>query len=232
MNSALNLALDLAPFPSALLTIPPIPISGESVLWLESWDINSLTISDGKISQWQDKSPIANPATQSSSSNQPLRESNSIRFDGNQWMVFGNQRSFTNGLTIGVCYKVNWTGNYSPVFLTKTASNIPAPFDLYGNPPSFYGGGSASTGETIGAWRTRIFTHSKTNTGYYLNGAVDGSSSANWYTENGNLTLGSRDDRVTTMSGNIAALVVYARALNSSEILLLQQYLDAVRNII
>lgn len=155
-----------------------------------------------------------------------------IKFDGvNDYVDCGNTLTTLVG-DITLCawvYVYNYTGFNGIV--SKTVSNMAAPFDWYINSStgivSFLRGngssanGIASSGAVgLNAWKHVCVTMSGTFVTHYLNGATNGTGNRSVSTADGgtSIYIGNRNDLGVTMNGNIAAVQIYNRALTSTEI--------------
>lgn len=77
----------------------PLSLTGLK-LWLDATDSSSITLNGGNVSEWADKSPEGNDATQGVAAEQPLYQSNSI--NGLSAVVFDGSDDFLDALIPGL----------------------------------------------------------------------------------------------------------------------------------
>ncbi|MBU0536744.1 MAG: right-handed parallel beta-helix repeat-containing protein, partial [Nanoarchaeota archaeon] len=121
----------------------------------------------------------------------------------------------------------NWNG-----LITKTNSGIAAPYDMWVNSAgtlTFFTGNGAvydaiSTSVNIKTWYHVAGVYDGTDFYLYINGVEKSSKVAPAVADAGtNFMVGSRNDLVTDMDGNIDDVRVYNRSLSVNEILLIYQ---------
>jgi hypothetical protein len=178
-------------------TFSPLSLTGLQ-LWLDATDSSSITLNSGNVSEWADKSPEGNDATQATAISQPAYETGSVNglaavtFDGtNGFLDVTIPGIDTNGdaYFAWVCEPVgSGTGDgYSPSVsvLTSNSTDYGAlhyiKSDLTGASYPFYDGaggsydgqGSYSYGQPfVLTFRTAGGTFS-----VYINGSLEGTSS-------------------------------------------------------
>jgi hypothetical protein len=118
----------------------------------------------------------------------------------------------------------------------KTVNNVPRATDWYALPtsgiPRLYRGGSGEASVdgmalTVGEFLMPGFDMMGINAHHYLNGMETGSGQINRIFADGGrpLLIGTRDDRVTRMQGDIVEIIIYNKALSHSDRNLVYRYL-------
>lgn len=139
--------------------------------------------------------------------------------------------ALTGDMSIAAWVNVKNFTNYNGI-ASKTASNLPAPFDFYlsqttGVPSFLRGNGTfncgvaAANAPALNTWQFIVVTMSGTSVTFYLNGAQNGSpqTCSTTIADAGKaLKIGSRDDLVTMMRGAMDEVRIYNRALSSGEV--------------
>jgi hypothetical protein len=224
---------------SAQAADPTLSVTNSLQLWLKA-DSGVTTNATGNITSWADQSGQANNAAQSDTTKAPTFVDNVlngkpvIRFDGsNDYLEVADAPSIeiTGDITSFAVIMVKDYANYNGIW-GKTANNLPAPTDWYlvqGSGISrVYRGdgttanlGNADSDRAIraGAYLILAFEMTGTNLNQYLNGFPVGSGhiSATLGDAGTALRIGSRDDLVTKLKGDMAELLIYNTALSDSD---------------
>src|SRR5688572_8343920 len=214
------------------------------VLWLRA-DAGVTTNENGLVMQWDDQSGSLNHASQSTELQMPLFVPNAItnkpalRFDGSATagehdflnIPHAETLAITGDLTTLFVIKVDDFANYNAVW-SKTAGNLPAPTDLYtdinSGPMRLYrGNGTAQNLSTVpsaqpiraGAYLVLGVDINGTTATHYLNGQLNGTGTVNLNTADTgqDMKIGTRNDFVTRMHGDIAEILIYNRSLSEAE---------------
>jgi hypothetical protein len=223
-----------------------IPTSG-LVLWLKP-DQGVVTNASGALTEWQDSSGIGNNATQSDTGKQPVLNPAAVNglaavtFDGaDDYLEVGSAPSvaITGDVTSFFVFNVTDYDNFRAIW-AKTAGNLPAANDYYlvsgsGLPRFYHGNGAGGIAQVtgteapaIGTFVSAGFELEGTTATHFLNGADNGSGdlAATGVDLGGPLLVGTRADFVTKFKGDLAELVIYARALTEAERTQVQDYLQ------
>jgi hypothetical protein len=223
-----------------------IPTSG-LVLWLKP-DQGIIKDAGGAVSEWQDSSGTGNNAAQSDSAKQPLFNATGVNglptvtFDGtDDYLEVPNTPSvaITGDITSFFVFNVTDFDTFRAIW-AKTAGNLPAANDYYlvsgsGSPRFYHGNGGAGIAQVTGTeapptgtFVTAGFELEGTTATHFLNGADNGSGdlAAAGLDLGGPLQIGTRADFVTKFKGDLAELVIYARALTAAERTQVQDYLQ------
>jgi hypothetical protein len=214
------------------------------MLWLRA-DAGVTTNENGLVMQWDDQSGNLNHAFQSTDLQMPLFVPNAItnkpalRFDGSANagehdflnIPHAESLAITGDLTTLFVIKVDDFANYNAVW-SKTAGNLPAPTDLYTDintgPMRLYrGNGTAQNLSTVpsaqairaGAYLVLAVDIRETTATHYLNGQPNGTGTVNTNTADTaqDMKIGTRNDFVTRMRGDIAEILIYNRSLSEAE---------------
>src|SRR6266568_1754223 len=217
-------------------------------LWLEA-DVGVTAGAGGKVTAWQDQSGNGNNASQTTADMSPLLVNDAIngkpvlRFDGVDdflEVADSDSVSITGDITTFFLVKFDDFATYRAVW-AKTLANQPGPNDWYALPgsgiPRAYRGnglgmnGSADGGQALTAGKYQVvgwdmagsqLTH---YVGAFASGGrqIDPSVIADADTS---LLIGTRDDRVTIMKGDIGEILIYNRALTVSDRVAVVVYLN------
>ena len=217
-------------------------------LWLKA-DAGVTAGAGGKVTAWQDQSGKGNNASQSVADMSPLLVNDAIngkpvlRFDGVDdflEVADSDSVSITGDITTFFLVKFDDFATYRAVW-AKTLANQPAPNDWYALPgsgiPRAYRGdglganGSADGGKalTAGNYLVAGWDMAGTLLTHYLGGFASSSrvvAPAAIADADTSLLIGTRDDRVTIMKGDIAEVLIYDRALTAAERRALVVYLN------
>ncbi len=202
-----------------------------------------VTASGGKVSAWKDQSGKGNDALQSDVDLQPTLVSDggngkpAVRFDGDadlpDYLTAFDSESLSIAGDITTFYVVRFDdfATYRAVW-AKTQVNQPAPNDWYALPntgiPRAYRGdgtgknGSADGGRALPANEFVIagWDMAGSKLTHYYKGAETGGGNINISVlgdADTDLIVGSRQDNVTKMKGDISEILIYNRALTSAE---------------
>jgi hypothetical protein len=208
-------------------------------LWMRA-DAGVTTNSAGGVTGWADQSTNHNDAVQSDDTLAPLLVPGAqngkpvVHFDGtDDYLDIAPAPSIAIAGDISTFFVVKFDdfATYRAVW-AQTVRNLPGPNDYYllpntGIPRAYRGDGtSASLGNVDGTTPIRAggfvvlgFQMAGTNLTHYLNGQAIGSGTitATLADGGGTLRIGSRDDLVTKMKGDIAELVIFDRSLALAE---------------
>ena len=216
-------------------------------LWLKA-DAGVTAGAGGKVTAWQDQSGKGNNASQLVADMSPLLVNDAIngkpvlRFDGVDdflEVADSDSVSITGDITTFFLVKFDDFATYRAVW-AKTLANQPAPNDWYalpgsGIPRAYRGdgtaGGSADGGKalTAGNYLVAGWDMAGTILTHYLGGFASSSrvvAPAAIADADTSLLIGTRDDRVTIMKGDIAEVLIYNRALTADERRALVVYLN------
>ncbi len=229
----------------------PVAIERELALWLKA-DAGVTADGSGLVSQWNDQSGNGNHAVQIQAVNQPLLVAGAmngkpvLRFDGSganlNYLEIPHASSLVirSDFSVFAVVNVQSFANFNGI-LAKTAVNQPGPFDFYiaqtsGNPRLFRGNGSANNAinglSNVVAGQSYIVSGvaRATNLTAYLNGAFNGSSAvaaAGITDRGGPVKIGTREDFVTKMIGDIAEVILIRGAVSDTERAAINNYLGA-----
>jgi hypothetical protein len=222
-----------------------LPLDGLQ-LWLSADSGVSLGANNA-VTQWADQSGNANNALQGDETMAPLLVPSALnglpvlRFDGvNDFMDVADADSLSIVGDICTFYVLKLTdfATFRSVW-GKTVVNQPAPNDLYILPssglPRFFRGNGVSGAQSATGLRPYPANNFVVagvqafgaNVTHYLSGKGNGLSQMTTIPVDGNrsLRIGSRDDGVTRMKGDLAELVIYDRGLSGDELRGVMRYL-------
>jgi hypothetical protein len=216
-----------------------LTVTNDLALWLRA-DAGVTTNAGGVVVQWDDQSTNANNAVAANEIQGPVLVANALnnkpvlRFDGVDDfldVLDSDSLSFAGDLTTLFVIRFADFENYNSVW-AKTANNLPAPSDFYTLPGSgvlraYRGNGTFTDLSSVdSAQPLRVNTYMvlgvdvATDTlTHYFNGQVNGTGTVNTNTAdaNTNLKIGTRDDQFTRLKGDIAEILIYSRALSTTE---------------
>ena len=216
----------------------PLSVSG-LVTWINA---SSVQTSGANITQMNDLSGNNNHAVQHTGANRPTLVAGVLnglpvaRFTSGHHFTFINNGTFTAGMTSIVVLKINSSATLNTLF-TKTITNAPRPFDAYATSATTqfeFALGSNRQNTPLGTSLYRILTLSHdTITGkYYINGVPDGITTGGYNVlDTGTLMLGTRDDEVTQLLGDVAEAMLWNRQLSDAEIIQISNWLKQKYNI-
>jgi len=218
-------------------TAPSAPPAGELNLWLKA-DAGVTTGDGNAVTGWSDQSGQANDASQWDTASAPVLVAGAIngkpalRFDGaTRFLEVADSltATVTGDLTTFYVVKFDDFGTYRAVW-TQTLGNLARPFDCWFAPgtgvPNGFRGGVAGYGAVAGAGGVPSGVYAVvgldaqgTTLTHYVNGQPNGSGTITALPEGGGvpLLIGTRDDKVTQMKGDIAEILLYAQALSASD---------------
>lgn len=208
-------------------------------LWVKA-DAGVIANPDGLVTGWADQSPNHNDAAPADETTAPLLVPAAgpngkpvLRFDGANdalTVADSDSLSFDGDITSYFVVKMDDFDTYRAVW-AKTAVNFPASVDYYllpnsGIPRFFRGAGNAANLRSIdgaalraGAFELAGFSSEGDTMSQYLNGQPNGSSAgvvAKADLDNP-LTIGTREDGVTRLKGDLAEILIYKSALSAAD---------------
>jgi hypothetical protein len=166
-----------------------------------------------------------------------------LNIAGTSYVEVNNSSSLaiTGAITISAWVKVTSFATYRGI-VGKTSSHIPAPYDYYIHTDgaiTFYSGNGGSGGGgashdgyrsqgsiTAGVWRFIAVTYTGGNSGtviHYIDGLYNSSNALSYSEATANnaakkLYIGTREDGVTQMLGDIDDIRIYNRVLTAQEV--------------
>jgi len=226
---------------------PTLGVTTTLQLWLKA-DAGVTTAQDGTVVEWKDQSGKDNHAASPDEFAAPLLAANAanalpaIRFDGqDDWLEIpdSDSLSITGNVTSFFVVKMDDFATYRSVW-AKTNTNQPAPTDFYtlpgsGIPQVYRGDGTGVSVAAVqgtrplraGSFDIVGFSTSGAALTHYLNGAANGSGASTTGTADLDrpLYIGTRDDFVTKLQGDLAELLIYDSALSAADLTSVQLYL-------
>ena len=239
---------------SGALHAQTLTITNGLQFWLKA-DAGITTNATGDVTQWNDQSGNSNNAAPPSDAMAPKLVQNAlnakpvVHFDGvDDYLDVPTSPSIENAGDISSFFVVKFDdfATYRAVW-AKTAVNLPASTDYYllpntGVPRAYRGAGvvtdiasvDATTAVRAGNYVVLGFEQAGTVYTHYLNGQAVGSGPLTATLVDGGtpLKVGTRDDFVTRMKGDIAEIVIYDRALDPTERNSLVTYLQTKYGIV
>jgi hypothetical protein len=233
-------------FNATSATEPSLTATNNLRLWLRA-DAGVTAGAGGLVSMWADQSGNGNHATQTEGTFAPaavadaINEHPVVRFDGSDdylEVTDSDSVSIAGDITSLFVVRMENFGTFRGVW-GKTQLNQPAPNDYYLLPgsgiPRFYRGNAAgSLGFTdggaafrVGAYELAGFSASGNSVIHVLNGQVTSTGVINATPADLDtpLRIGTRDDFVTVLHGDLAELLIYDAALDPAELQAAQVYL-------
>jgi hypothetical protein len=214
-----------------------LPVKGGLLLWLDAADDSTFSYSSGNIvSQWRDKSGLNNHSSQATVGNQPSRSTfqnsrKTVNFDGTNDFLDGTSAlTLANGYTAFTIVKSSATGERD--IITSTTAAQSADIYLYQQ---------ASSGK-LGNW-SNVYTSNpiSLNVWYLFSTNVSSVGSETLYLNGSSQTSNSRSLTNTRgyrvgayytgsssgeyWSGEIAEILIFNRALSSTEMKQVHTYL-------
>ena len=202
-----------------LQTPPPF----NPVLWLDGNDMDSMTLSDGKVVTWADKSGFNHHAIQSSSTNEPeliengYNERNIIRFDGSNECFF-KVADFSLAQPTEIFIVVKWnttnntiidgiTANSGSLWTTSTAGDL-----------RMYAGATLSrTVGTMGEWRFLSCAFNGASSQVRSSGVLLGSVANAGTNSMGGVHIGAHGSSDLELDGDIGEVIIYDKTLTDSQ---------------
>jgi len=216
-----------------------LTVSNDLQLWLKA-DAGVTANDAGGVILWEDQSGNANHAAQSIDLQAPaligaaLNSRPALRFDGvDDSLQVEDSDSLSGAGDMATFFVVKFDdfAFYRAVW-GKTAGNLPAPTDIYTVPGSgvlrvYRGDGSTvnlsfvDTAQSLRAATYLVmgFTVEGETLTHYLNNQENGAAVVTTNTADANtpLQIGTRNDFVTRLKGDLAELLIYSRALSTTE---------------
>ncbi len=226
---------------------PSTPPAGDLSLWLKA-DAGVTTTAGDFVLGWSDQSGQGNDASQWDPGAAPLLVQGAmngkpvLRFDGATRyleVMDSPTATVTGDLTTFYVVKFDDFATYRAVW-AQTLLNLARPFDCWfapgtGVPNAFRGGAdgygavAGTTGVPAGVYAVVGLEATGTTLTHYLGYEPNGSGTITAVPEGAGMPLriGTREDQVTQMKGDIAEILLYARALSASDRTNLVTYLAA-----
>ncbi|MFN8021541.1 MAG: prepilin-type N-terminal cleavage/methylation domain-containing protein [Acidimicrobiales bacterium] len=215
------------------------PVTGGLVAWYDAADASSVTTSGSTVTRWSDKSGNGNHAVASlgtvTYATAARNGSNVVRFDGASTLLAPDSASLDvtgTGLTIIVVYRATAvTGLYA--FVNKESTWEVGERGTGGGFTAAVQGGCwtwvGAQPATAGAWHTGTFRYSPSWLFTLDSGSVTSAASpcsSSILPSNNGLTLGGRGNGLQpSLTGDIAEVLIYNRALSDGENDLVRSYL-------
>ncbi len=224
-----------------------LPVTDGLQLWLRA-DAGTTLGAENAVLQWEDQSGQANTARQAAPLSAPVLVDNAInnlpalRFDGiDDELSVADSDSLSITGDISSFFVVNFAdfATYRAVW-AKTLDNLPASTDMYALPNNgrlrlYRGNGDAAGIQSVdsaqpyraGEFMLGEFEQAGPAVSHYLNGVLNGTGNITvpLADNEGPLLIGTRADAVTRMSGDLAELLIYDRALTPAERRSVERYL-------
>lgn len=211
------------------------------VLWLDASDAATITHSGGAVSQWDDKSASGLDVVQATGGNKPTTGAatqnglNVISFDSTDTLaVAPGSPICAAAYSIFTVFRKTGSANaFECAPITMTVSNVASPFDAW------------DTNRFIDlAAYSGSYTNIKTSTSWAqfswigVSGATDtfaerkdgsavasGTQAQPWSVTSQVITIASRDDGVTKLTGDIAEILIYDVELTGTDLTDVEDYL-------
>lgn len=236
--------------------LPPQFLKDDSVLWLDSQKLDSLTDSSGNaisigdpVGRWGNLSTSGDYAYQTTEAQKPILTNDGLLFDGsNDYLRFNHELipSDSNGYTAITVYNRNAGGggtdgrNFvmetSPwwiISVNTTSGNTALQSNIYIKPtfaPLITATGYGNIQGNLYGSMT-IWDRSAQSLSLHINGEVRANATAAGYGgergDNASLIIGSfRDASNRWWSGYIKSIIIFNRVLNSTEIAQMNNYIS------
>lgn len=215
---------------------PTAPPTADLRLWLRA-DNGVQTNPDGTLTGWTDGSGNNNNALPGTTA--PTLVPNAlngkpvVRFDGadnSLQVATAPSIEFTNDITSFAIVRYEDFSTYRALW-AKTVGGMPGSVDYYLLPgsgiPRFYRGNGATANAALDSTRPMPagsyvlvgFDMAGTTANHYYNGLTSGTGQINTTLADGGtpLRIGTRDDGVTKLKGDLAELLIFGRALSATE---------------
>lgn len=217
-----------------------LPVTNGLQLWLTA-DLGVTTNSNGLVTAWADQSGNNNNAVQTNTTNAPtlapkaLNGHAVVNFPGDTRFLDVADSSSIAGLvddvTILVVAKYDDLSTYRGV-VAKTRGNTPAPFDWWNNQRvaggltyfwlgdgTAFAGYTSATAPSVGSYNVLGFAWSSGVLAQYLNDLSNGQFTYTVTPADAGtpLRIGSRDDLVTQLKGDVAEVLIYQPALSDAD---------------
>lgn len=218
----------------------------DGALWLDAAEIATITSSSGSVSQWDDKFPTANNATQGTGAEQPLTDTNTINsrnvitfdgsddkldfphitglFDGFTAFIVLNSRASTGGDTFGFAISVNGAT------FGDGSENAPSINFSGGITQLNWQVSDQSVSLTSFAEQPRIMgcTSDGSNITYRTDGAQVTTDSGASSSEGSTASAlgGSPTTSINYFKGDVGEIIIYGRLLSTNEISAVELYLS------
>jgi hypothetical protein len=226
-------------------TPTPVPVSG-SILWLDASVANSVKISNGVVTEWDDQSgfginavPFVGNCTYSSTAQSGLP---GISMEGTALYAPLPAGTFNNGVTWFVVLS-NLADQSFNTIITRTDATVgglPGPWDIYNN-SLLVGNNSWNTtnmapndlsipfGPTLATFQSSSSTPESITIG---STNYKSATSEPFYLDTGDhIYIGTRGDKVTGFGGVISEILVYDSILTPDQITQTQNYLNTKWNL-
>ncbi len=230
-------------------TAPSLGVTANLQVWLKA-DAGITTGAGGIVTTWQDQSGKGNNAVAADDVTSPtlvtadINSLPAVRFDGiddHLAVADSDSVSFAGDVTSFFVVKMDDFASYRAVW-AKTAGpggNLPAPTDYYtlpgsGLPQLYRGNGDGDLGSVAGASPLHAgafdlagFSVTGAVVTHYLDGTPNGTGTATSITADGDnpLYIGTRNDFVTQLKGDLAELLIFDTALSAADLQNVQLYL-------
>jgi len=209
--------------------------------WVDASDASTITESAGSVSQWDDKSGGALHVTQATGANRPTTGAatqnslNVISFDSTDTL----DRTGTSicGSAYSIFFVFRKTGganSFECAPITLTSTFLGKPIDGY-NTSRFVDDGGFGTYTNLKtqtswcqiSWVATAGTPNSFQEWKDATSVSSGTVTRTWATSSQQITLASRADGATKLTGDVAEIVVYDVALGTTDRQLVEAYLKA-----
>jgi len=206
-------------------------------LWLDAADSNTITESSGSVSQWDDKSGNDNDVTQGTGSLQPTYQTNVqngnniIRWDGGDYMDKDPYTWPQDDITMFIVQKRSVTTASYPIFSNPREVNRIGCHLTWSTGDGYFDFGEWSAGgrcqwSWTGGNNWNYFTM-RNEDGVGQNVWMNGTSQFSDLTTNDFANPSNYSLRIgETFNGDIGEIIIYNRALTTSERLQVEDYLS------